>query len=65
MAPDSLKISPLSLEALRRMLMLSAEDMKKVVLPPQAREELGRAMQGYSEHVLERKMRSLSQLNSL
>ena len=65
MAPDCLKVSPLSLEALRRMLMLSAEDMKKVILPPQAREELGRAMQDYSEHVLERKMRSLSQLNGL
>lgn len=65
MAPDSLKITPLSLEALRRMLALSPEDMRKVALPQQVREELSQAMLDYSEHVLERKMRSLAQLNSL
>lgn len=65
MAPDCLKVSPLSLEALRRMLMLSAEDMHKAVLPPQVRDELSRAMLDYGEYVLERKLRSLGQLRDI
>lgn len=65
MGPDCLKVSPLSLEALRRMLMLRAEDMQKVALPPQVREELGRAMLDYGEYVLERKLRSLGQLKNM
>ena len=65
MAPDCLEISPLSLEALRRILALDASDMRKVVLPPAVREELGRAMLDYAEHVLERRLRSLYQLMNL
>lgn len=65
MAPDCLKVSPLSLEALRRMLMLSPEDMHKAVLPPQVRDELSRAMLDYGEYVLERKLRSLGQLRDI
>lgn len=65
MAPDCLKVSPLSLEALRRILMLSPEDMHKAVLPPQVRDELSRAMLDYGEYVLERKLRSLGQLRDI
>ena len=62
MAPDGTNVSPLSLEALRRMLLLPAEDMRKVVLPSQVRDELSRAILDYAEHVLERRLRALEQL---
>lgn len=62
MRQDSMKVSPLSLEALRRMLPLSPEDMQKVALPAAVREELGSALVDYGEHVLERKLRSLGRL---
>ena len=63
MAPDCKKITPLSLEALRRMLLLTPEDIKKVTLPEETRTELRSALVGYGEYVLERKLRSLSRLN--
>lgn len=63
MAPDCKKITPLSLEALRRMLLLTPEDIKKVMLPEETRTELRSALVGYGEYVLERKLRSLSRLN--
>ena len=63
MAPDFKKITPLSLEALRRMLLLTPEDIKKVTLPEETRTELRSALVGYGEYVLERKLRSLSRLN--
>ncbi|MBQ7091250.1 MAG: DNA repair protein RecO [Clostridia bacterium] len=62
MRQDSIRVSPLSLEALRRMRPLSAEDMQKVALPDAVREELSGALTEYAEHVLERKLRSLSRL---
>ena len=65
MAPDCLKVSPLSLDALRRMLLLPAEDIRKVVLPPAAREELSLAMQDYAEHLLERKLKSIDRLRDM
>jgi DNA repair protein RecO (recombination protein O) len=51
-------VSPLSLEALRRMLTLSDEEMKKVVLPPRVRAELREAVNGYAEHILERRLKA-------
>lgn len=65
MAPDCLRISPLSLEALRRMLLLPAEDMRRVVLPVRVRGELSSAMLAYAEHILERKLRSLAGLRTM
>lgn len=58
-------ISPLSLEALRRMLLLSPQDMRRVALPPDVRQELSRAIPAYAEHVLERKLRSLDGLRMM
>lgn len=52
------EVSPLSLEALRRMLALSDEEMKKVVLPPRVRAELRDAINAYAEHILERKLKA-------
>lgn len=61
----STKVSPLSLEALRRMLLLPVEDMRKVTLPQQVRRELAEALRAYAEHVLERKLKSIGQFSEL
>lgn len=55
-------VSPLSLEAMRRMLLLKDEEVKKVVLPQQSRNELRAGIKAYAEHVLERKLKALDQL---
>ncbi|MDR0840709.1 MAG: DNA repair protein RecO [Christensenellaceae bacterium] len=57
-----LPVTPLSLEAVRRMLLLRDEDMNKVVLPQQVRQELQRALGDYAEYVLERKFAALRQI---
>ena len=57
---DAVPISALSLEALRRMLMLSDAEMGKVRLPERVRNELKHAINGYAEHVLERRFKALS-----
>ena len=62
MRPDSIAVSPLSLEAVRRMLLLSNQDMEKVALPERVRTELKAALNAYAEHVLERKLRPAGQL---
>jgi hypothetical protein len=62
MRPDSIAVSPLSLEAVRRMLLLSNQDMEKVALPERVRTELKAALNAYAEHVLERKLRPADQL---
>lgn len=62
MGPDSLAVSPLALEAVRRMLLLSNQDMQKVALPAQVRAELKAALNAYAEHALERKFRAAEQL---
>ena len=46
-------VSTLSLEALRRMMLLDLADMKKVVLPPNVREELDSLLHNYAEYVFE------------
>lgn len=51
-------VSPLSLEALRRILALSDVDLKKVVLPARVRTELKEAVNFYAEHILERKLKA-------
>lgn len=59
--PNAVVVSPLSLEAVRRMLLLSNQEMEKVVLPPRVRLELKDALNAYAEHVLERKFRAVAQ----
>ena len=62
MGPDTMDISPLSLEAVRRMLLLSNKEMNRVVLPEQVRRELKTALNGYAEYLLERPLRAAKQL---
>lgn len=57
---DAVPISALSLEALRRMLMLPDAEMGRVRLPERVRNELKHAINGYAEHVLERRFKALS-----
>ena len=57
---DAEEVAPLSMEAVRRMLLLSNEDMGKVRLPEQVRKELKIAINGYAEHVLERHFKAFS-----
>lgn len=56
--PGGAEVSPLSLEALRRMLALSDEQMKKVALPPRVRAELKEAVNLYAERILERRLKA-------
>lgn len=57
---DAMPVSALSLEAVRRMLMLSDQEMGKVRLPERVREELKPVINGYAEHVLERRFKAFS-----
>ena len=57
-AAAGMDVSPLSLEALRRILALTDEEMKKVVLPPRVRAELKEAVNAFAEHILERKLKA-------
>lgn len=62
MGPGSLEISPLSLEAVRRMLLLTNEEMNRASLPQKARAELKAALNAYAEYVLEKKFKAWEQL---
>lgn len=55
-------ISALSLEALRRMLLLEDGDIKKVRLPEHVRGELKAAVNDYAEHVFERRFKAMDSL---
>ena len=57
---DAVPVSALSLEAVRRMLLLSDQEMGKVRLPEQVRKELKHAINGYAEHALERRFQAFS-----
>lgn len=59
MGPDSVAVSPLSLEAVRRMLPLSNKDIERVVLPERVRAELKASLNAYAEYVLERRFGSI------
>lgn len=52
-AAAAMEISPLSLEAMRRMLLLPDEEMQKVRLPQKARSEIRAALRAYTSWVLE------------
>jgi len=62
MGAESIPVSPISMEAVRRMLLLTNQDMEKVILPQRVRAELKTAINAYAEHVLERKFRAVDQL---
>ncbi|MCE5234667.1 MAG: DNA repair protein RecO [Clostridiaceae bacterium] len=55
-------VSALSLEAVRRMLLLEDGDIKKVCLPERVRAELRPAVNEYAEHVLERRFKAMDAL---
>lgn len=55
-------ILPLSLEAMRRMLLLADEDMAKVRLPEAVRAELKGAMRAYASYILEYDFKSFEQI---
>ncbi len=56
---QGIPVSPLSMEALRRMLLLSNDDVRKVVLPEQVRSELKQVLGAYASEVLERRLKTL------
>lgn len=58
LASSGTEISPLALEALRRILALRDEEMKKVVLPAHVRSELKNAVNEYAEHILEKELKA-------
>lgn len=55
-------ISKLSLEAMRRILLLKANELDRVALPPQQRAELKRAVNSFAEHVLEKKLNAMDMI---
>ncbi|MDO5110702.1 MAG: DNA repair protein RecO [Clostridia bacterium] len=55
-------IQALSLEAMRRMLLLRDEDMDKVRLPAAVRAELKGAMRAYASYILEYDFKSFDQI---
>lgn len=55
-----MEVSALSLEALRRMLLLSEEDMERVTLPEAVRNELTIAVNDYAEKTLERRFKGMA-----
>ena len=61
-AGDTVSSLSLSLEAVRRMLLLSDEDMKLVRLPERVRQELRRIINEYAEYSLERRFKALSMI---
>ena len=65
MIGDSKRISPLSLEAMRRMLLLGDDEMDKAALPEKVRAELRSAVGGYGEHILERRMKSFYRIGTM
>ncbi len=56
------EISPLSLEAMRRILLLKDSELERVALPIQQREELKHAVNAFAEHVFERKFHAIEML---
>lgn len=56
------RVLALSLEAVRRMLLLEDGDIKKVCLPEQVRHELKTVVNEYAEHVLERRFKAMDTL---
>lgn len=56
------EISPLALEAARRMILLSGEDVKKVALPQGVRRELRAALGAYARSIMERPFKALDQI---
>ena len=53
------EISALSLEAIRRMLLLKDEDISRVALPKSVQAELKEAVNGFAEYSLERKFKAM------
>lgn len=53
------EISALSLEAIRRMLLLKDEDISRVALPKSAQAELKEAVNSFAEYSLERKFKAM------
>ena len=61
-APRGQQVSALSLEAVRRMLLLEDGNINKVRLPEQVRSELKHLVNEYAEHVLERRFKAMDAL---
>ena len=55
-------ISPLSLEAMRRMLIIADSEMNRVVLPEKQRAELKQAVNSFAEFALEKKFRAIDMI---
>ncbi len=55
-------VAPLSLEAMRRMLLLSDEDMQKVRLPQKVRDELKRIVRAFASGSLEYDFKAFDQI---
>ena len=60
--PRGKQVSALSLEAVRRMLLLEDGNINKVRLPEQVRSELKHVINEYAEHVLERRFKAMDVL---
>lgn len=63
--PQSQRVSPLALEAMRRMLLLSDGEIKKIVLNVKLRKELFFIMRQYSEHILSKQIKAVNELEGL
>ena len=55
-------ISPLSLEAMRRMLIMKDSEINRVVLPEKQRAELKQAVNSFAEFALEKKFRAIDMI---
>ena len=55
-------ISPLSLEAMRRMLIMKDSEIHRVVLPEKQRAELKQAVNSFAEFALEKKFRAIDMI---
>lgn len=59
---DAMEVSALSLEAIRRMLLLNDDETGKVKLPQRVRKELKFAVNSYAERIFEKKLKAFSML---
>lgn len=59
---DAVPVQPLSLEAMRRMLLLSDEDMRKVRLPGVVREELKKIIRDFASRAMEYDFKAFDQM---
>lgn len=59
----AMPVSALSLEAIRRMLRLSHDEINKVRLPERVRHELKPILNAHAEYVLERRFKAIEQLS--